>query len=101
MRLSILELKEFARLDGWPRAMAQEILTCREHCPALEAEVKRLYEENLQLKATLCTYVEQQAKMFDERRQSQHDMEVAQLTLKDVTATVQRLVAEREGSNAE
>lgn len=67
MRVSDIELKELAKIQGWASALAQECITAREHCPAIEAECKRLHEENLRLKATLRDYADMQMRMIDER----------------------------------
>lgn len=67
-KISDVELKEMAKLQGWPADMAQEIITAREHIPAIDAECKRLHEENLHLKSTLRSYVDMQIRMTDERR---------------------------------
>ena len=100
-KISDVELKELAKLYGTPCAsVAQECVTAREHIPAVNAECKRLHEENLMLKAAVREYADMQIKMIDEGRQYKHDLEIMQLTLKDTVATVQRLVEERDGKQA-
>lgn len=100
-KISDVELKELAKLYGTPWAsVAQECITARELIPAIDAECKRLHEENLDLKQTLHEYANMQIKMIDEGRQYKHDLEIAQLTLKDAMATVQRLVEEQDGKQA-
>lgn len=100
-KISDVELKELAKLYGTPwAAVAQECITARAYGPALEAEFKQVYKENLTLKAALREYANMQIKMIAESQQHQHDMGIAQLTLKDAMATVQRLVEERDGKLA-
>lgn len=99
-KISDVELKELAKLQGWPHDLAQECITAREHIPAVNAECKRLHEENLNLKQTLREYADIQIKMIGQEQQYKHDLEIAQLTLKDTVATVQRLVEEKDGKQA-
>ena len=68
-KVSDATLKELAKLQDWPRSIALELITAREHIPAINAECKRLYEENLVLKANLRTYLEQLVKKIDEKRE--------------------------------
>ena len=100
-KISDVELKELAKLYGTPwAAVASECITAREHIPAVNAECKRLHEENLNLKQTLREYADIQIKMIGREQQYKHDLEIAQLTLKDTVATVQRLVEEQDGKRA-
>lgn len=75
MRVSDIELKEFAKLQGWPHDIAVELLTARERCPVLEAEYERLREENLNLKSTLRSYIDMQVRIIDERRAMHTELE--------------------------
>lgn len=100
-KISDVELKELAKLYGTPwAAVASECITAREHIPAVNAECKRLHEENLQLKTSVRHYANLHIEMIDRVEQYQHDLEIAQLTLRDTVATVQRLVEERDGKLA-
>lgn len=75
MPVSDVELKEFTKLQGWPRDMAVELITARERCPVLEAEYERLREENLNLKSRLSSYVHMQVRFIDERRAMHDELE--------------------------
>lgn len=76
MSVSTAELKELAKLHGTPWAtVAQECIIARERCPVLEAEYERLREENLNLKATLRSYIDMQVRIIDERRSIYAELE--------------------------
>lgn len=75
MELHLLEIKELALIHGWPSAMAHEILMARERIPALEAYIKSLHDENIELKALLRAYANQQMKMIDELRELRKALE--------------------------
>lgn len=75
MRVSDVELKEMAKLRGWPHDMAVELITARERGPVLEAEWHQMREENLNLKARLRSYVDMQVRVIDERRAIHAELE--------------------------
>lgn len=92
-KITDIELKEMTRIHGWPHDMAIELLTVRERGPVLEAEVKRLYDENLALKATLRNYVDLQTQMIDEKRKMETS-KVILLTIEIGQETDGRWIAE-------